>query len=121
MPVALLLVRCDPLRDCLVLENISYNGDSNSNVVCYSVGDSERRLIDSGAAAAAANGGRGGSAARHRTAPQATTTAHGKQAAGGANHPPQPQGNHKRNVPIVVTSLLYISHYTHSYNYLTTS
>ncbi|XP_047998238.1 homeodomain-interacting protein kinase 2 isoform X2 [Leguminivora glycinivorella] len=34
-----------------------------------------------------------GAAARHKTAPQATTTAHSKTAAGGANHPPQPQGN----------------------------
>ncbi|KAL0829957.1 hypothetical protein ABMA28_003423 [Loxostege sticticalis] len=41
----------------------------------------------------------GAAGARHKTAPQAaTTTAHSKQlAAGGANHPPQPQGNHKRS------------------------
>lgn len=41
-----------------------------------------------------------GEPARTRAVPTAATTAHSKQlAAGGANHPPQPQGTAKRNVP----------------------
>ncbi|KAH9643795.1 hypothetical protein HF086_002293 [Spodoptera exigua] len=63
------------------------------------VGDSidQRRVV---VEQVGSGGGAGASGARHKTAPQAaTTTAHSKQlAAGGANHPPQPQdpqGNKK--------------------------
>ncbi|XP_049878331.1 homeodomain-interacting protein kinase 2 isoform X2 [Pectinophora gossypiella] len=63
------------------------------------VGDSseQRRVVGSEARGTSGAGAAGaGAGARLRGA--ATTTAHGKQlAAGGANHPPQPQGNHKRS------------------------
>lgn len=77
----------------------------------------ERHIIEALRREANSAGG-----ARHKTAPQAaTTTAHSKQlAAGGANHPPQPQGNHKRNV-FVVPPLSPIHTYTHSHNHTHTS
>ncbi|KAJ2941149.1 hypothetical protein O0L34_g10385 [Tuta absoluta] len=72
-----------------------YDYDDEYDDLFDAVGDSSsERVVGTGVVTEGAGSGAG--AARHRTA---TTTAHGKlPAAAGGAHPPQPQGNHKRNV-----------------------